>query len=178
MHYRAKDFEAAVEHLIAARDLLPGYSASPSPRQILAEIYAQRGDTQSMMREQEALVKVQQHAFKTCVTLGEAAQSQKDTDRAVYYLERAIAVNPYDPKVHRSLAAVAMQSADFARAIREYGVLLALDKTDPALANTDLAEAFLLDGNKTHARRFALAALEIAPMFERAQDILLDALED
>jgi len=176
IHYRAKEFEAAVEHLAAARDLLPGYSASPSPRQILAEIYAQRGDTQAMIREQEALVKVQQHAFKTCLKLGQAAQSDKDIDRAVYYLERAIAVNPYDPEVHRSLGTVAMQTADFARAIREYRVLLALDNTDPALANADLAEAFLRDGNKTHARKYALAALEIAPMFERAQDILLDTL--
>ena len=70
-----------------------------------------------------------------------------------------------------------MQRSDFTKAIREYGVLLALDSTDPALANTDLADAFLRDGNKAQAKRYALAALEIAPMFERAQDILLDTLD-
>jgi tetratricopeptide (TPR) repeat protein len=175
--YASKDLEGAINHLSIARDLLPGYSASPNPRQILAAIYEELGDTQAMIRELEALVNVQQHAYNACLKLGQAAQVRNEFNRAVYYLERAIAVNPYDQDVHRSLGAVAMQRSDYTTAIREYGVLLALDETDPALANTDLAEAFLRDGNKVQAKRYALAALEIAPMFERAQDILLDTLD-
>ncbi len=70
-----------------------------------------------------------------------------------------------------------MEQLDFATAIREYTVLLALDDTDPALANTNLAEALLLHGQKAEAKRYALAALEIAPMFERAQDILLSTVD-
>ena len=70
-----------------------------------------------------------------------------------------------------------MQQLDYPTAIREYAVLLALDDTDPALANVNLAEAFLLHGNKLEAKRYALAALEIAPMFERAQNILLAAVD-
>jgi tetratricopeptide (TPR) repeat protein len=177
MLYESKDFPAAIEHLTIARDLLPGYSASPSPREILAAIHEERGDTQAMILELEALVKVQQHAFKACLKLGQAAVDRKDFDRAVYYFERAIAVNPYDLEVHRSLGAVSLQRSDYPKAIREYGVLLALDSTDPALANTDLADAFLRGGNKDQAKRYALAALEIAPMFERAQEILLDTLD-
>jgi tetratricopeptide (TPR) repeat protein len=175
--YASKDLEGAINHLTIARDLLPGYSASPNPRQILAAIYEELGDTQAMIRELEALVNVQQHAYNACLKLGQAAQVSNDFSRAVYYLERAIAVNPYDQDVHRSLGAVAMQRSDYTTAIREYAVLLALDETDPALANTDLAEAFLRNGNKFQAKRYALAALEIAPMFERAQDILLDTLD-
>ena len=175
--YRLEEFPAAIEHLTIARDLLPGYSATPSPREILASIYEKLGDIGSMRREQEALVKVQQHAFDACFELGQAAQGRKDYDQVVYYLERAIAVNPYDPKVHRLLGTVAMRRSDYPKAIREYSVLLALDDTDPARANTDLAEAYLKGGNKQRAKKFSLAALEIAPMFARAQDILLDALE-
>jgi len=175
--YAAKDFQAAIDHLTIARDLLPGYSASPNPRQILAAIYEQLGETRAMIRELEALVDIQQHAYDACIKLGQAAQARKEFNRAVYYLERAIAVNPYDQDVHRLLGAVAMQRSDYKTAIREYRVLLALDETDPASANTDLAEAFLRDGNKVQAKRYALAALEIAPMFERAQDILLDTLD-
>ena len=177
IYYRSKNYPAAIEHLTVARDLLPDYSASPGPRQILAEIYGQLGDKQAMIRELEALIKVNQHAFDACVKLGLAALENNKTERAVYYLERAIAINPYDPTVHRTLAEIFMQNSDYAKAIREYSVLLAIDDTDPALANTDLAEAFLRFGNKPQAKSFALAALEIAPMFERAQDILLDALE-
>ena len=175
--YAAKDFEGAIHHLTIARDLLPAYSASPNPRQILAAIYEELGDTPAMIRELEALVDVQQHAYNACLKLGRAAQINNEFNRAVYYLERAIAVNPYDQNVHRSLGAIAMQRSDYTTAIREYRVLLTLDETDPALANTDLAEAFLRNGNEVQAKRYALAALEIAPMFERAQDILLDTLD-
>ncbi len=175
--YASKDLEGAINHLTLARDLLPGYGASPNPRQILAAIYEELGDTQAMIRELEALVNVQQHAYNACLKLSQAAQERNEFNRAVYYLERAIAINPYDQDVHRSLGAVAMQRSDYTTAIREYGVLLALDETDPALANTDLAEALLRDGNKVQAKRYALAALEIAPMFVRAQDILLDTLD-
>lgn len=173
----AEDFRGAIEHLTFARDLLPYYRGSPNPRQVLVSIYENLGDISSMNRELEALAKIDQNAFDACLKLSKAALERNNSQRAVYYLERAIAVNPYDPEVHRLLGRISMQQSDYATAIREYTVLLALDEMDPALANTDLAEAFLRGGNKTRAKRYALNALEIAPMFERAQDILLETLD-
>ena len=174
--YAGKDLVGALNHLTIASELLPNYSESPNPRRILADIYEELGEVESMTRELEALLHVHPYAFGACLKLARAAQSGGEYDRAIFYLEKAIALNPYDQDVHRSLAAAAMQQLDYPTAIREYGVLLALDATDPALANTNLAEAFLLHGNKSEAKRFALAALEIAPMFGRAQDILLDSV--
>jgi hypothetical protein len=40
-----------------------------------------------------------------------------------------------------------------------------------------LAEAYLIAGRPVEAKKEALAALEIAPTFERAQDLLLRAVE-
>jgi tetratricopeptide (TPR) repeat protein len=175
--YAGKDLVGALNHLTTASELLPTYSNSPNPRRILAEIYEELGDVQSMTRELEALLHVHPYAYNACLKLAQTAQLGGEFDRAVHYLEKAIALNPYDQDVHRSLAAGAMQQLDYPTAIREYGVLLALEDTDPALANTNLAEAFLLYGNKSEAKRYALAALEIAPMFERAQDILLNTVD-
>lgn len=175
--YAEKDFQGAIQHLTVARALLPSYSASPNPRQILAAIYEQRGDTPAMIRELEGLAKFQQDAFGACFKLGQIAAARNEYDRATYFLERAIAVNPYDLEVHRLLGAIALQRPDYPRAVREFEALLALDETDPALANTNLAEAHLREGDKARAKRYALTALEIAPLFERAQDILLDAIE-
>ena len=172
-----KNLVMALHHLTIASELLPAYSDSPNPRHILAVIYEELGDTQALSRELEALLKVNSYAYSAALKLAQTAQAGGEPERAASYLEKAIALNPYDQEVHRSLAAVAMQHLDYPTAIREYGVLLALDETDPALANTDLAEAFLLDGNKSEAKRYALAALEIAPMFERAQDILLATVD-
>ena len=47
---------------------------------------------------------------------------------------------------------------------------------DKAAAHCDLGESYLLAGNKAAAKKEALAALEIAPAFERAQDLLLNAV--
>ncbi len=176
--YALDELVGALHHLTIASELLPAYSDSPNPRQILAVIYEELGDIQAMTGELEALLHVHPYAFQACLKLAQVAQSGDEYERTAYYLETAIALNPYDQDVHRSLAAIAMQQFDYPTAIREYSVLLALDETDPALANTDLAEAFLRNGNKLEAKRYALAALEIAPMFERAQDILLDTVDN
>jgi Tfp pilus assembly protein PilF len=45
---------------------------------------------------------------------------------------------------------------------------------DRARAHTDLAEGHLRAGDRGEARKQTLAALEIAPGYERAQDLLLD----
>ena len=175
--YADDNLVGALHHLTIASELLPFYSSSPNPRQILAAIYEKLGDVQAMTRELEALLHVHPYAYNACLKLAQLAQLGSDYDRVAFYLEKAIAFNPYDQDVHRSLAAAAMQQFDYQTAIREYGVLLALDDTDPALANTNLAEALLLHGNRLEAKRYALAALEIAPMFERAQNILLNSVD-
>jgi len=175
--YNDKDYAGAVYYLITARDMLPEYAAVPNPRQILADIYKERGDESAMVRELEALADIQQHAVEPCLILAQTAFKKRDYGKAVKYLERAIAVNPYDLTVHRRLAEAAMRQSDYERAVREFTVLVALDSTDPAGAHTDLAGALLQAGQKGAAKESALAALEIAPMYERAQEILLDALE-
>jgi hypothetical protein len=43
--------------------------------------------------------------------------------------------------------------------------------------HADLAEAHILAGQLVEARRETLAALEIAPSFERAQDLLLQIID-
>jgi tetratricopeptide (TPR) repeat protein len=72
---------------------------------------------------------------------------------------------------------MAFEREDHEKAIREYKILVALDDTDPVRAYTDLAEAYLFGGKKREAKGAALSALEIAPTFERAQNILLASLE-
>ena len=175
--YADDNLVGALDHLTIATELLPTYSSTPNPRQILAAIYEELGDTEALTRELEALILVKPYAYDACLKLAQAAQSGGDYDRFADYLEKAIALNPYAQGVHRLLAAAAMEQLDYETAIREYAVLLALDDTDPALANTNLAEALLLHGQKAEAKRYALAALEIAPMFERAQDILLSTVD-
>jgi len=175
--YEKKDYDGAIIHLKAARDLLPEYGDIPNPRQILADIYESRGDETAMLRELETLVRYRQNDFDACYKLALAYRRQQNHAKVVYFLERAIAVNPYDLDVHRMLAATTFEKADYQRAIREYSILTALEVTDPAGAYASLGRAYLSNGQKKQAKTAALAALEIAPTFERAQTVLLESLE-
>ncbi|MBW2430944.1 MAG: tetratricopeptide repeat protein, partial [Deltaproteobacteria bacterium] len=173
---RNADDDDAIKHLMIARDLLPEYAGAPNPRQVLADLYQARGDEAAMLQELEALTRYQQHAFDACYRLAKAYLDRHDDAKAIYFLERAIAVDPYQPDVHRLLATTAYKTADYERAIRGFKILTALEVTDPVGAYTDLAQAYLAGGHKKEAKSAVLFALEIAPTFERAQNILLDSL--
>jgi Flp pilus assembly protein TadD len=91
---------------------------------------------------------------------------------AVY--QRIAAIDPFDPDVHATLGRLAMQRNDHDAAAREFTAVLALKPVDLASAHTDLAESYLKGGKRTEAKRETLAALEIAPSYERAQNLLLE----
>ncbi len=108
--------------------------------------------------------------------LQEVAARERAGDDAglVAALERLVWVWPYDAGVHVKLAEAAARTGDFARALRERRVVLALGPSDPLGARVELARAMLGAGDRAGARREVLAVLEQAPTFERAQTLLLE----
>ena len=62
-------------------------------------------------------------------------------------------------------------------AVREFRAALAIGPADKASAHCDLGEAYLLANKPADAKAEALAALEIAPSFDRAQELLLRAIK-
>ena len=60
-------------------------------------------------------------------------------------------------------------------AARWFRTALAAGPVDKAAAHCDLAESYLAVGEAPQAKRQVLAALEVAPSYARAQDLLLDA---
>jgi tetratricopeptide (TPR) repeat protein len=62
-------------------------------------------------------------------------------------------------------------------AAREFRAALLTNVQDKAAAHCDLGEAYLLLGRAGDAKKEALSALEIAPTFERAQELLLKTVE-
>ena len=61
--------------------------------------------------------------------------------------------------------------------MRAFRAALASNPPDRAQAHVDLAEAYASAGQVPEAKKEILAALEIAPSFERAQDLLLKIVE-
>ncbi len=70
-----------------------------------------------------------------------------------------------------------MARRDHPAAVRAFRSALASKPADPAVAHIDLAEAYLATGKPAEAKAETLQALEIAPSFERAQDLLLKLVD-
>ncbi|MDO9476261.1 MAG: tetratricopeptide repeat protein [Pseudohongiella sp.] len=175
--FREKAYDEAIVHLQTAQDILPDYAGYPSPSLVLSQIYEAQGNTEAMMQQLSVMLQNQQHDYASALKLADAALTSGDTEQADYYLSRALAVNPYRPEIHRSGAQLAQRVGDTGRAVQEFEVLVMLDQSDPVDARTNLAGAYLDNQQLDEARRTVLRALETAPGYERAQDILLRAVE-
>jgi tetratricopeptide (TPR) repeat protein len=96
-----------------------------------------------------------------------------DIAGAAEALQAAIYIYPYDPDLHRELAAHLEQLQRWPQAARERRVVLALDPVDRAEAHYRLARVYQRGGDRSSAREQILYALEIAPNYYQAQELLL-----
>ncbi|GJM14497.1 MAG: hypothetical protein DHS20C12_29000 [Pseudohongiella sp.] len=175
--FKEENFEEAKLNLQIAYEMLPTYSGYPSPPLVLSQIYAAEGNREAELEQLRILLSISQHDYDSAMVLAEDALQSGDIEMADYYLGRALEVDPYKSDVHRLKAQYARATNDSALAVTEYEVLMKLDVTDPVEANTDLAEAYLENGQLDEARRSILSALETAPSYARAQKILLRAVD-
>jgi tetratricopeptide (TPR) repeat protein len=175
--FKEQAYDEAIVHLSAAHNILPDYAGYPSPSLVLSQVYEAMGNRNAMLEQLAVMLENQQHDYASALLLANDALQAGDLEQADYYVARAIAVNPYRAEIHRAGAAVATLSGDRPRAVKSYEVLLMLDQNDPVDARTNLAQAYLDNEQVDDARFNILRALEIAPTYERAQDILLRAAE-
>ena len=175
--FKEENFTEAKQFLNQAYELLPTYTGYPSPPLVLSQIYEQEGNREAQLAQLELLLQNQQHDIDSAMILANAALESSNFERAEYYISRALEVDPYRSDVHLLKAELAEAMGDTAAAVTEYEVLVNLDINDPVEARTDLAEAYLRNGQADAARQNVLFALEIAPSFRRAQEILLQSVD-
>ena len=175
--FKEENFEEAKGYLETAHELLPSYTGYPSPALVLAQIYEKEGNQQARLQWLETLLEGLQHDYDSAMVLAEAALEGADHERAAYYIDRAIQVDPYRNGVHVLKAQYAERIDDRELAVTEYEVLVKLEINDPVEARTNLAEAYLRNGQLSEARQNVLYALEIAPSFQRAQQVLLRSVD-
>ena len=175
--FKEDAFAEAKQYLKTAHEMLPSYTGYPSPALVLAQIYEREGNRQSRLQWLEVLLENLQHDYGAAMVLAEAALEESNFELAAYYLDRAIQVDPYRNDVHELKAQYAEAINDSAAAVTEYEVLMQLEISDPVEARTNLAQAYLDNGQASEAKRNLLYALEQAPSYERAQRLLLRSIE-
>lgn len=174
--FKEEAFEEAKTYLLTAYEMLPSYTGYPSPPLVLSQIYEKEGNREMQLQWLETLLESLQHDYGSAIILAEAALEQSDYERAAYYIDRALQVDPYRQDVHQLKADYALAVNDPALAVTEFEVLMQLEISDPVEARTNLAEAYLRNGQIAEAKQNVLYALEQAPSFERAQQLLLESV--
>ena len=83
-------------------------------------------------------------------------------------------VAPLREEVHAELGDRLLAAGDAKRAVKEFEALLAMNPHDLATAHFRLAKAYLAAEDRAKGREQLLYALEIAPGFREAQQLLLE----
>ena len=166
-------FDEAEEYLARARDLFPEYAGPGSPGWLLARIHIQRGDSGGALRELEALTSIDESFLEANLEESQLREAAGDGTGAIEALQRAVNIYPFDEETHGRLAELAAGRALHPVAVRAREALVALDPVDMAGALYQLALAQYQAGDVASARRTVLRALERAPNFEAAQDLLM-----
>jgi len=166
-------FEEARPHLTEALRIFPDYGGPDSPYWFLARIHESTGDT---VRAVAALARLNALSESNYPALVEEAELERALGRPAdeaRTLARAMQVDPYEIPLHRRLADLLADAGDTAGALRERRAVVALHPSDRAAALYELARAELAAGDREAARRTVLQALEIAPEYEAALELLL-----
>ena len=172
----AKD-RAAFAPLEKAAVLVPMATGEDSPHAVMAALAEELDDAPRAIREYRALLAHDHAAIEPARKLAALASSAGDEENSAFAYDRVVALDPFDAEAHTGLGRIALKKKDAPAAMREFKVALALGPADRAAAHCDLGESYLLAGQHDDAKREALAALEIAPSFERAQELLLKAVD-
>ncbi len=170
---RSSDQKGAIEAFERASKLVPMMTGPESPYMQIVEVAMAAGDKARAAQALDAMTAQDHTAIDAARQLVGLIDPEKDKDRLKVALQRVVAVDPFDASAHSTLGRLALAGGQPQEAVRAFRVALAGGPLDRASAHADLAESLLQIGNKAEARREALAALEIAPTYERAQDILL-----
>ena len=176
---KAGDNDAAMAAFEKAAALVPIAHGGNSPHAQMAQIALEKKDRPRAIAELQALVDADFDNVEAARALAkEMRQAGIDDPAKVRAVnERISAIDPFDAEAHTVLGRLAMQRNDADTATREFKVVLALGPLDPASAHTDLAESLFKAGKTADAKKHTLAALEIAPTYPRAQELLLRLVE-
>ena len=171
---RDENWADVLEPARRAADIFPDYTLGGSPWLLLARAYDATG------KRPEALAALQRYrelggwdpaALRQLATwLDEAGRAQE----ALEVWNSLTLIEPLDASLHAKLGERFSADGKAADSLREYQVLLALDAHDQAAANFGIARALNSLGDRVNSRRHLLDALETAPHFRPAQDLLLE----
>jgi len=169
----AKDWQAAKAPLAVLISLYPDQSGPNNAYAMLATVHHGLNETSEERAALEKLAALEADAPDAYLRLMEIAEAGNDWKSVAQNAERFLAVNPLLPQPYRGLARAGEELGQTAATIAAYRKLLLLDPADPADVHFRLAQ-LLRESDAPSAKRHVLLALEEAPRFRAAHQLLLE----
>jgi tetratricopeptide (TPR) repeat protein len=155
-----------------------GESGADNPLWLLATVHRNLGDTNAEFATLRKFAEQESGFVLLYVRLIELSELRQDWAALADYAERLLALNPLISLPHRALARAGVEMNRPDTAIAGYEKLLRLDPPDPADVHFQLARLLHGQGRAPgDARRHVLRALEEAPRFRAAQELLLKMID-
>jgi tetratricopeptide (TPR) repeat protein len=171
---KSGDSDAALQEGEAVRRLYPEYVLDANAYEFIAQIKLVKGDTPGATA---VLVDYQKFGGSNPTTLKQLAALQEELGRPREAAATLDAINDIypvnDDDLHRRLGALWLKLENYPGAVREYATVVALHPLDKAGALYDLAQAYFAAHQLDKAEETVLGALEAAPGFRPAQQLLL-----
>jgi len=167
-------FDDAKPHLDEALLMFPEYGGPDSPLWFLSRVYRANGNLEQAGEALTRLNSLSESNYAALIEEAEIHETTGNTTAAAAVLAKVAYVYPYEADTHRRVAELSAEANDFAGALQARGAVLALNPVDRAQALYMLALAHRDAGDRTAARRAVVQALEIAPNFDEALELLLD----
>jgi tetratricopeptide (TPR) repeat protein len=171
-----ESWQAAVEAARTAIELFPEYVDEGSAYLVKARAHEELGELDSA---RDTLAAYYALGGYDPAALTQLAQWQKERGNDTVALETLAAVNlvaPIQAELHATLGDWQREAGLFRDALLEYQALLAMNPHDQATAHYRLAQVYSELGEAALSREHLLYALEIAPYYREAQDMLLETL--
>lgn len=171
---KAQKYDDVIEKGLKVRDWYPDYVESGSVYQLLADAYQAKGDKKDAMLQLEKYSSTGGRSSSLIKRLASLEQEAGENQKAASTLERLNYIYPEDEELHRRLGDLLLAQNQLPGAIREYQAVLAMKPLDQASAHYELAKALRAAMRPDDARDQVLQALEAAPGYKPAQQLLLE----
>jgi cellulose synthase operon protein C len=165
--------DEAIREGLRIRDYYPDYVGSASDYELIVEAYLGKSDKAAAIRALEQYRDTGGRSVSTLKKLAALEQQSGQPAQAENTLRKLNYIYPEDEEIHYRLGGLLLDRGDASGAIREYQAVLQLQPGDPAESHYDLAKAFHAAHRVQEAKDQVLLALEAAPDFKPAQQLLL-----
>jgi hypothetical protein len=172
-HAKAEEWDKAKAPLERLVELGVIYDERGGPLEQLAIVYRELDDDANELKTLELIDARSSDSLASLSRLIEISQEKEDWKSMLKYAKKWLAVQPLLPTGHLAVLAAAEQLDQHEESSKALLALKRLDPIDPAGLDLKLAEVQAKMGQDDLARRSVLRALEYAPRYRKAHQLLL-----